>query len=77
MNCPKCDHDSVFVLQSNTMKPNHTTRQRECKDCKHKWFTIELEVASWAVGWEKLKSGFGGKPTLRVPVLLFYGDEDE
>ena len=77
MNCPKCNHDTVFVLQSNTMRPNHTTRQRVCNDCKHKWYTIELEIESWAVGWEKLNLRFGGKPTVRVPVSLFYGDNND
>ena len=78
MNCPKCNHGTVFVLQSNTTKPNHTTRQRVCNDCKHKWFTVELTIESWAVKWEKVNPDFrfGGKPTPCVPVSILYGDDN-
>jgi len=79
MNCPKCNHGTVFVLQSNTTKPNHTTRQRVCNDCKHKWFTVELEIESWAVKWEKVNPDFrfGGKPTPYVPVSIVYGEDND
>jgi DNA-directed RNA polymerase subunit RPC12/RpoP len=76
MNCPNCNHVSTSVLQTNAIKTEHTTRQRKCSNCGHKWFTVELEVQSWAIGWEKLSTGFGGKPTLRVPVQLLYGEDD-
>lgn len=79
MNCPKCNHGTVFVLQSNTTKPSHTTRQRVCDDCKHKWFTVELEIESWAVKWEKVNPNFrfGGKPTPYIPVSIVYGDDND
>jgi hypothetical protein len=42
-------------------------RKRKCVDCGEVWFTVELKVPSYAVGWS---SGHQSKPVLRVPLEL-------
>ena len=79
MNCPNCNHFPVTVIQVNNTKTEHTTRRKSCPSCNHKWFTVELQIMSWAVKWEKVNPDyrFGGKPTPCVPVSILYGDSND
>ena len=45
-------------------------RQRGCLDCGHKWFSVELMVPDYAVGWSTMHNN---KPVLRVPLELSSG----
>ena len=42
-------------------------RKRVCEACGHAWFTVELVVPSYAVGWSVAHQR---KPVLRAPVEL-------
>jgi DNA-directed RNA polymerase subunit RPC12/RpoP len=79
MNCPNCNHFPVAVIQVNNTKTDHTTRRKSCPSCNHKWFTVELQIMSWAVKWEKVNPDyrFGGKPTPCIPVSILYGDNND
>lgn len=46
---------------------DQTVRKRQCADCGHVWFTVELIVPNYAVGWSKAHLR---KPVLRVPMEL-------
>lgn len=46
--------------------PNQTVRKRVCKECGNVWFTVEITVPTFAVGWSRIVGQ--GKPVLRVPV---------
>jgi len=52
------------------MLPDHIVRKRRCVSCGHQWFTVEVIVPDYAVGWSKLHRS---KPVLRVPVELTVG----
>lgn len=45
-------------------------RRRYCADCCHKWYTVEVSVPDYAVGW---CSESNNKPVLRVPMELDAG----
>ena len=46
---------------------NQTVRKRVCRDCGNIWFTAEIIVPSFAVGWSPIGKG-GSKPVVRVPM---------
>jgi hypothetical protein len=45
--------------------PTQTVRKRVCASCGEIWFTAEIIVPSFAVGWSAPQ---GHKPVLRVPL---------
>jgi hypothetical protein len=69
MQCPKCAHDRSRAPSTNSQLADQTVRKRVCEACGHVWFTVEVPVPSYAVGW----SGSSGKPVLRVPVEVKAG----
>jgi len=50
---------------TNGLLPDQIVRKRRCAECKHQWYTVEVTVPDYAVGWSKEHKR---KPVLRVPV---------
>ena len=69
MQCPKCSHDRNRAPSTNTQLADQTVRKRLCEQCGHVWFTVEVPVPSYAIGWR----ASNGKPVLRVPVEVQAG----
>jgi hypothetical protein len=69
MNCPECSHDRSRAPLTNSQPAEHTLRKRLCEACGHVWFTAEVPVPSYAVGWQ----GSSGKPVLRAPLTVKAG----
>jgi hypothetical protein len=69
MQCPKCAHDRSRVPSTNSQLADQTMRKRVCEACGHVWFTVEVPVPSYAVGWQ----GSSGKPVLRAPLTVKAG----
>ena len=64
MICPQCSSGTIRTPITNNMLDDQVMRRRQCADCGHRWFTVELAVPDYAVGWCTAR----GKPVLRVPV---------
>ena len=69
MQCPKCSHDRNRAPYTNSQLADQTVRKRVCEACGHVWFTVEVPVPSYTIGWR----GSNGKPVLRVPVIVQAG----
>lgn len=54
------------MITNNQFKAQ-TVRKRKCVDCGHVWFTVEMEVNRYAMGWSGLHDH---KPVVRVAVEL-------
>jgi len=67
MQCPKCSSRNHRAPITNSQFEDQTVRKRKCVDCGEVWFTVELKVPSYAVGWS---AGHQSKPVLRVPLEL-------
>jgi hypothetical protein len=52
---------------TNSHPEDQIVRKRVCEACGHVWFTVELVVPSYAVGWSVAHKR---KPVLRAPVEL-------
>jgi hypothetical protein len=52
---------------TNSHPTDQIVRKRVCEACGHVWFTVELVVPSYAVGWSVAHQR---KPVLRAPVEL-------
>jgi DNA-directed RNA polymerase subunit RPC12/RpoP len=70
MKCPKCSSTSLRVPITNNQLDDQVMRRRQCGDCGHRWFTVELAVPDYAVGWS---AAHKSKPVLRAPVELKAG----
>lgn len=70
MNCPKCSSAALRVPITNNRLADQVVRRRVCADCGHKWFTVEVAVPDYAVGWS---AAHLSKPVLRVPLELSTG----
>jgi len=70
MNCPQCSSNDHRVPVTNGQMADQIVRKRVCKDCGHIWFTVEVIVPKYAVGWA---TGLQRKPVLRVPVEVTTG----
>ena len=70
MQCPKCSSETIRAPITNNRLPDQVVRRRQCADCGHKWFTVEVTVPDYAVGWSV---AHGHKPVLRVPLELSAG----
>ena len=69
MKCPECSHDRSRAPSTNSQPAEHTLRKRLCEACGHVWFTAEVSVPTYAVGWQ----GSSGKPVLRAPLTVKAG----
>lgn len=74
MQCPKCSSSAIRASSTNNSDPTMVVRRRVCADCKHAWFTLELSVSKYLIGWARRSEG-QSKPVLRVPVELAVGKE--
>lgn len=70
MQCPECSSTNHRVPVTNGQLADQIVRKRACNDCGHIWFTVEVAVPKYAVGWA---SGLQRKPVLRVPVDVTTG----
>lgn len=70
MNCPKCSSSALRVPITNNRLADQVVRRRQCADCGHRWFTVEMTVPDYAVGWSATHLR---KPVLRVPLELSTG----
>lgn len=70
MKCPKCSSSALRVPITNNRLADQVVRRRQCTECGHKWFTVELAVPDYAVGWSVAHLH---KPVLRVPLELSTG----
>jgi hypothetical protein len=67
MICPQCSHNDHRATATNSKLDDQIVRRRVCQSCGHAWFTVEVPVPNYAVGWSK---GHLRKPVLRVPLEL-------
>jgi len=67
LDCPKCSSTTLRVPHTNNRLSDQIVRRRVCVDCGHKWFTVEITVPDYAVGWSR---AYMHKPVLRVPLEL-------
>jgi hypothetical protein len=56
---------------TNNQLDDQVMRKRTCADCGHKWFTVEVAVPDYAVGWS---AAHLRKPVLRIPLELSAGE---
>lgn len=43
MNCPTCESQGIYVIDSRQLKTENTIRRRRaCKDCGHRFTTQEI-----------------------------------
>ena len=70
MKCPRCSSSVLRALSTNNKLADQVVRQRGGLDCGHKWFSVELMVPDYAVGWSSMHNN---KPVLRVPLELSSG----
>jgi transcriptional regulator NrdR family protein len=70
MICPQCSHNDHRATSTNTRLADQIMRQRVCQGCGHKWFTVEVMVPTYAVGWS---ANHLRKPVLRIPLDLQAG----
>lgn len=52
-------------MVTNSKMADQTVRKRACENCGHVWYTVEVTVPDYVVGWSARHSR---KPVLRVPV---------
>lgn len=67
MKCPRCRSRDIRAAITNNLFDDQTVRKRRCGDCDHVWFTVELQVNRYAVGWSR---DHQSKPVLREQVKL-------
>jgi hypothetical protein len=67
MICPQCSHNDHRATSTNSKLADQIVRRRVCQSCGHAWFTVEVPVPNYAVGWSH---GHLRKPVLRAPVAL-------
>jgi len=65
MECKRCKCTRSTSASVNSRMATQTVRKRVCASCGEIWFTVEIIVPSFAVGWSAPQ---GHKPVLRVPL---------
>lgn len=68
--CPKCGGPTTVVSNFNTENTDEIVRRRRCKDCGHRWYTIqerERLLESYRIAWHS-KSGNKRIIRLRAPM---------
>jgi hypothetical protein len=74
MNCPQCGSKQLKTPIVNSHDANQTVRKRRCDDCLFVWFTVELRVPDYSIGWAPSQMH---KPVIRCPVNLTTSCLDE
>ena len=67
MNCPECGSKENRTPITNGHLPDEVVRKRVCNACGHAWFTVEMTVPEYAIGWSDRHQH---KPVLRTPLTL-------
>jgi len=67
MQCKRCQSTKTRTPSINSRSATQTVRKRVCQDCGNTWFSVEIVVPDFAVGWSAIGGG-GSKPVLRVPI---------
>jgi hypothetical protein len=67
MNCPNCRSKNHRIPVTNGHLPNEVVRKRVCSDCNTLWFTVEVRVPDYAIGWSDHHQH---KPVLRTSITL-------
>ena len=67
MNCPKCNWATHRAAVTTQALADQIVRKRVCCACHHIWFTVEVLVPNYAVGWSRSHKH---KPVLRAPVKI-------
>ena len=67
MICPQCSYSRHRAAVTNGHADDQIVRKRVCEACCHAWFTVEVIVPSYAVGWSAAQQR---KPVLRTPMEL-------
>ena len=70
MICPDCHSKNHKVPVTNGQMDDQIVRKRACNDCGHIWFTVEVIVPKYSIGWS---AGLQRKPVLRVPAEVTTG----
>ena len=69
MNCPECGSKENRTLITNGHLPDEVVRRRVCGSCKHAWYTVEMRVPHYAIGWCERHTN-QSKPVLRAALTL-------
>lgn len=72
MICPHCQSSNHRVPITNGELEDQIVRRRVCRDCSGAWFTVEVKVPNYAVGWSAVE-GKKSQPVLRVPTEFTVG----
>jgi transcriptional regulator NrdR family protein len=67
MNCPECGSKNNRTPVTNGHLPDQVVRKRVCGFCGHAWFTVEMAVPDYAIGWSDRHQH---KPVLRTRLTL-------
>ena len=67
MNWPESGSKENRTPITNGHLPDEVVRKRVCKACGHAWFTVEMTVPEYAIGWSDRHQH---KPVLRTPLTL-------
>ena len=67
MNCPECGSKNNRTPVTNGHLPDEVVRKRVCGSCDHSWFTVEMAVPAYVIGWSDRHQH---KPVLRMPLTL-------
>jgi hypothetical protein len=67
MNCPNCGSKNHRTPVTNGHLPDEVVRKRVCGSCGGHWFTVEVRVPDYAIGWS---NDHQKKPVLRTPLTL-------
>jgi transcriptional regulator NrdR family protein len=49
MHCANCDSQKSKILWSRRDSVESKVRKRQCLDCNHAWYTLEMELPEGAV----------------------------
>lgn len=72
MLCPHCRSRNHRVPITNGDLEDQIVRRRVCRDCGGAWFTVEVLVPNYAVGWSAV-DGKKSQPVLRVATEFIVG----
>lgn len=70
MDCPVCSHSRHRAVVTNSKMHDQVVRKRACESCGHIWYTVEVTVPNYAVGWSAKHLR---KPVMRVPMDVAVG----
>lgn len=56
-SCPSCESKNIGVISTHRIPSTlETVRYRKCRDCDHKWYSVqppEIPVEKWQVEWSQ------------------------